>query len=140
MSTTQQYATVRVPGHPRANNSGHVLEHIIVIERVLGRFLPERHPIHHVDENKRNNAPSNLVVCESDAYHQLLHRRQRALAACGDANAHRCKFCKAYDRQDDIVVDPPRCSGSGFSAYHRSCNRDVKREQQRKARESRRAA
>jgi hypothetical protein len=74
------YVRVYVPGHHRATN-GYVLEHIIVAEKALGRPLEEKHPVHHFDLNRANNANSNLVICEDEAYHKLLHQRQRALEA-----------------------------------------------------------
>jgi hypothetical protein len=106
-------------GHPRARK-GYVAEHILVVERALGHYLGEKHPVHHVDENKQNNANTNLVACEDHAYHMLLHRRLRALLACGDANAHRCTYCHRYDNQDDITL----LRGVGQRSersYHRRC-------------------
>ena len=78
--------------------------HVVVAEQALGRPLPPRAVVHHVDTNGDNNAPSNLVICESRAYHALLHKRMRALAACGDASALRCHRCKGYDRQDEMML------------------------------------
>lgn len=109
------YVLVLMRGHPRANHMGYVREHVLIAERVLGRPLERKHPVHHADEDKGNNASSNLVLCESHGYHMLLEQRTRALKACGNANARRCKFCHRYDRQGDITA-------SGTSAYHRACN------------------
>lgn len=92
-------------------------EHILIVERALGKPLRKGVQVHHVDENKANNENGNLVACDSPAYHKLLHRRQRALDACGDANAHRCGICGGYDNQRDITV----CNARWFVAYHRSC-------------------
>jgi hypothetical protein len=70
---------VHNPDHPRANTRGYVYEHILVAESVLGHSLPAGAVVHHVDGNKHNNAPGNLVICEDDAYHRLLHTRMRRL-------------------------------------------------------------
>lgn len=63
------YVEVRMPGHHRAHASGYVFEHILVAERVLGRRLRPRERVHHEDDNRQNNAPSNLIVYPSNGQH-----------------------------------------------------------------------
>ena len=84
-----------------------VLAHVLVAERALGRRLPKGAQVHHVDENRLNNAPTNLVVCPDAAYHQLLHRRQRALAACGHADWLRCQICHQWGPPSEIRLYLP---------------------------------
>lgn len=43
-------------------------EHIVVWESIHG-LLPKGWEIHHKDENKQNNSPSNLVACASSSEH-----------------------------------------------------------------------
>lgn len=96
------------------------MEHVELAERALGKPLPLKAVVHHVNEKKSDNyTPFNLVVCPDQAYHKLLHRRRDALLACGNANAHRCKMCGSYDRQGDMFV---KYYGNVFVAYHRSCS------------------
>lgn len=99
----QGYILVAMHGHPRADRHGYVREHVLIAERALGHFLRRDAQVHHVDQNRANNAAANLVVCHNRAYHALLHQRQRALDACGDPSAHRCSLCSGYDRQEEIV-------------------------------------
>lgn len=113
------YIEVRSPSHPRSHN-GYVYAHVLVVEAALGRPLPGKHPIHHVDEARQNNTNGNLVVCENDAYHKLLHKRQRALDACGDANAIACKYCGDYSRQEDMHVFPTKTGN--LVGYHPACS------------------
>ena len=72
------YIRVRLPDHPRADSWGYVDEHVVVAERALGKHLPAGAVVHHVDVNRRNNAPTNLVICQDAAYHKLLHARLNA--------------------------------------------------------------
>jgi hypothetical protein len=88
-----------------------------IVEEILGYILPLKAVIHHIDGNWRNNEPSNLLVCENDTYHQLIHRRARALQACGHASWRKCCYCKNYD-------DPKNLSFSGnktVKIYHKKC-------------------
>ena len=95
-----------------------VLEHVIVAEKVLGKPLPPKARLHHVDGNRTNNAPGNLVICQDQAYHMLLHRRQRALEACGHAAWRLCAICKEYD-------DPQNMYGHHGTYRHRSCHAEA---------------
>lgn len=108
------YIRSKCPGHPRANRA-YVLEHILVAEHALGRHLPHNTEVHHVDEDTSNNNPSNLVICQDRTYHQLLHRRKRALEACGDPSVRFCVICKKYDRQESMRI---RTDDNGI---HRDC-------------------
>ncbi len=48
------------PGHPRAGRSQYVFEHIIVIERLLGRYMLPEESAHHRNGVKDDNRPENL--------------------------------------------------------------------------------
>jgi len=110
------YVMVKCPGHPRAHRYGFVYEHIIIAETVLGKHLPKGACIHHINGDPGDNRPENLVICQDVKYHNLLHRRARALAACGDPHALRCGICSKYDRQEDILG-----ATKSSSWWHRSC-------------------
>ena len=40
------YVMLRIPDHPRAGTSGYVFEHILVMERVLGRYVLPDESVH----------------------------------------------------------------------------------------------
>lgn len=52
-------------------------QHIVVMERVLGRPLLPGETVHHIDDDIKNNKPSNLDLLSSQAEHASLHSKQR---------------------------------------------------------------
>jgi hypothetical protein len=107
--------TINSAGYRQTTRNGViVLEHILIAERALGKRLPPGAQVHHVDRDRSNNANTNLVICPDAAYHRLLHRRQAAIDACGNAEWRKCTCCKQHD-------DPARMYVRGKAAYHRAC-------------------
>lgn len=117
------YVLVACSGHSRADRAGYVREHLLIAERVLGRPLPRDVEVHHVDMDPGNNANRNLVICQDHGYHGLLHQRQHALDACGDANAMLCQFCQNYDRPGNMIVRSRARRRNGRFAFHAECQR-----------------
>ena len=114
------------PDHPRALQ-GYVLEHLLVAERALGRHIDQCHPVHHVNKDRNDNRPTNLVICENEPYHALLHRRARALAMCGNPDWVSCRTCKKWGPRSSMWVHPTKhgvaqhaeCSRAYFRTYKR---------------------
>ncbi len=60
------------PDHPHARKDGRVLEHRLVMEKKLGRYLKSSEIVHHKDKNRQNNYDSNLkITCRK--LHQRTH-------------------------------------------------------------------
>jgi hypothetical protein len=88
------YVEAHAPGHPKASGRGRVLEHVLVAEKALGKHLPPGAVVHHVNGDRADNQNSNLVICEDQLYHMLLHKRARIAAAGGDPRAQAiCGTC-----------------------------------------------
>jgi hypothetical protein len=90
------------------------LDHVRIAESVLGKPLPPGAVVHHVNGIRHDNRPENLVICPDQGYHLMLHVRQRALEACGDASKRKCKLCKQYDSTENM-------SSYGSTHYHKKC-------------------
>jgi len=91
----QGYLTVYEPGHPYANkHNGRVLEHRLVMEQAIGRYLTTDEHVDHIDQNKTNNDPRNLQVMSPTAHSQKTNAdKERAKAKLlAELAAFRAKY------------------------------------------------
>lgn len=71
--TTAGYVLLTVDGK-------RIYEHVYLAEKALGKPLPPKGVVHHMNENPADNlTPFNLVVCPDQAYHMLLRKRTKEL-------------------------------------------------------------
>lgn len=113
----------KISGYAIVSRNGEArTEHVEVAERALGKPLPSGAEVHHVDEVRSNNVPSNLVICPDHAYHMLLHVRTTALDACGHADWRKCSFCKVWDDPANL-----KFVGKSRQVFHRLCQQKKNR-------------
>lgn len=93
---------IRVNGERR-------IAHQVSAEKALGKPLPEGAVVHHHSANQ-------LVICQDDTYHKLLHVRERAIKACGHAGWRKCKICKKYDDPANLYIQ-----AHNRHVFHREC-------------------
>lgn len=64
------YALLYVPDHPNARKYvKYILEHRLVMERHLGRFLRPEEVVHHRNKNKQDNRIENLALFSENSEH-----------------------------------------------------------------------
>lgn len=68
------YYMVFMPNHHLADNDGFVYVHRLNAEKKLGRKLESTECVHHIDEDKFNNEPENLMVFKTNADHSAFHK------------------------------------------------------------------
>lgn len=71
------YVVIYRPEHPKAmkggNWDGYVYEHIVIAEKSQNTTILEGETVHHLDENRSNNSPENLLILR-DSSHAKLHQ------------------------------------------------------------------
>lgn len=68
------YIYVYAPEHPNAKRNGsggggYVLEHRLVMEKLIGRYLEKDEDVNHINGNKKDNRPDNLVIVRHYAHY-----------------------------------------------------------------------
>jgi predicted nucleic acid-binding Zn ribbon protein len=128
------YVVVHDPTNPAAMRNkcwdGYVYEHIRVAQKFMGRLLREEEVVHHLDGDRSNNNPKNLLVIER-SQHVKIHEWLNAGAPFGEiqlvnrvncgkskwAELRRCPVC-----EDPIINTRANFCSSSCAAKHRNKN------------------
>lgn len=124
MAAQSRYRRLYRPEHPRSDSSGMIDEHVLISESALGHYLPAGAEVHHVDENRTNNATRNLVICQSHQYHKMLHARALVVRAGGNPDTHKlCSTCRGLKPFIEFALMQANKS-TGRQANCRICDAD----------------
>jgi hypothetical protein len=64
-TTSKGYIREYLPEHPCADSAGYILQHRLVLEKIVGRHLLPTENVHHKNGVKGDNRPENLELWSS---------------------------------------------------------------------------
>ena len=67
------YKMILCPNHPRKGGS-YVMEHILIMEKKIDRYLTEDECVHHLNGIKEDNREENLELCKDASEHMAKHK------------------------------------------------------------------
>lgn len=70
------YIFIYLPSHKHSTKDGYVMEHILVMEEYLGRYLLANEVVHHINKVRDDNRIENLKVM-TKSEHARLHMIER---------------------------------------------------------------
>lgn len=95
--STRGYISVRLPEHPFRDQLDEILEHRLVVEREIGRFLHASEEVHHKNHDRQDNRPENLELHQNRLSHMRHHSKrfdpvliQQVREAAADPNMRIC--------------------------------------------------
>lgn len=67
--TIEGYFFILNKEHPYSNARGYIAVHRLVVEKEIGRYLKKQEVVHHINKNKKDNKPTNLMAFSSHSAH-----------------------------------------------------------------------
>lgn len=125
------YKMIYLPTHPRAGQDGMVYEHVYIAEQKLGRVILLEEDVHHIDEDKSNNAMENLIVFKTHEDHSRYHKTG-IMTETEDGtyiSPQRMNICKQCNTEYAVYRgNDTFCSKECFDVFQRKADRPSKEE------------
>lgn len=73
------YISIYFPDHPKSNKDGYIMEHDLVMECYIGRWLKEDEVVHHKNKKRNDNRIENLelMTFRNHARMHMMERKER---------------------------------------------------------------
>ena len=71
------YFLIKCPKHPFCRSDGYILEHRLVMEKMICRYLKPLEVVHHKNKNRLDNRPCNLKLYPNRGKHIIAEHSNR---------------------------------------------------------------
>ena len=70
------YVSIYFPDHPKSSDDGYIMEHVLIMECFVGRWLTDDEVVHHKNRIRHDNRIENLQLL-TKSEHSRLHALER---------------------------------------------------------------
>jgi len=127
IGTGRGYWAVLRHDHPNASADGYVLEHRLIMEKKISRYLTKDEVVHHINGVRKDNQIENLLLMDANehrSFHTKGRRSPAAKLSDDDVRAAR-KMYVDNTRVCDIALTFKISGGAASQLVHNKSYRDV---------------
>ena len=92
---------------PMMTKSGYILEHRVVMAKSLGRPLTRGEKVHHINGDRLNNRPENLMVRDNKQHSREHRELVREIGALEAENARLRSLLTTYQSSGEVASGTP---------------------------------